>query len=387
MKRLLSLSILATIILSACGPSTYHTENQSPLVDEVLEESLDLGTEFLIHNQTSEGNFNYEYDFLEGTLSEDDNAVRQAGALWGLTLINKYSPSTELEDAILHGLDFFADNTHEYEGKHFLVYPNATGGKTGAVALVSLALMDFLSTADNIPDEEKYELMLEQYLEHLISLRREVGLFNGTYNVDTGEAYISNSPYADGEALLAMTRAAKHYGYGEWKDEILDSADYMYKKHVEEALEEDPDSDTTKGFFQWGIMSFYEIYDSSWGEKKYAEWSIDLAHWMIDVHRTLDRTRNTAYAYEGIIHAYELARLTKDRDAMDKFREVIDEGLYKLITWQVGHFIQNEYLSRHFTEDPLAVGGVLNASDEPFLRVDVTQHQMHAVVLALRFLQ
>jgi hypothetical protein len=29
-----------------------------------------------------------------------------------------------------------------------------------------------------------------------------------------------------------------------------------------------------------------------------------LADWMIDVHRTLIRNKNTGYAYEGIIHAY-----------------------------------------------------------------------------------
>ena len=54
---------------------------------------------------------------------------------------------------------------------------------------------------------------------------------------------------------------------------------------------------------------------------------------MIDVHRTLERTRNTAYAYEGIIHAYEISRICEDEFHIDKFKCTIDEGLYKLLGW------------------------------------------------------
>ena len=106
---------------------------------------------------------------------------------------------------------------------------------------------------------------------------------------------------------------------------------------------------------------------------------------MIDVHKTLERTRNTAYAYEGIIHAYELARVTGDKNHTEKFASVIDEGLYKLTSWQVGGPIQNEYLQNHTTSDTLAIGGIMNHKEEPPLRIDVTQHQMHAVILARRY--
>jgi hypothetical protein len=45
---------------------------------------------------------------------------------------------------------------------------------------------------------------------------------------------------------------------------------------------------------------------------------------------------------------------------------------------------ENPYLAAHPTDDPLAVGGVMNAASEPPLRIDVAQHQMHAVILALQ---
>ena len=37
----------------------------------------------------------------------------------------------------------------------------------------------------------------------------------------------------------------------------------------------------------------------------------------------------------------------------------------------------------HPTTETIAVGGVMNAKNEPALRIDTTQHQMHAVVMAM----
>ena len=148
-----------------------------------------------------------------------------------------------------------------------------------------------------------------------------------------------------------------------------------------------PDSDLTRGFYQWGSMAFYEIYTTDWrGVEQYANRTIDLAYWMIDVHRTLERRKNTAYAYEGLITAWELARLTNNHQARNKIGQVINKGLYKLISWQIGGPIPNKYLHKHNTSNPKAIGGVMNSKSNPKLRIDVTQHQMHALILARRFI-
>ncbi len=113
--------------------------------------------------------------------------------------------------------------------------------------------------------------------------------------------------------------------------------------------------------------------------------TLTLGWWMIHVHRTLERRRNTAYAYEGLIQAYRVAAERDDRAAIDELGDVIDAGLTKLTSWQVGGPLayRNEFLAAHATDDPLAVGGVMNHRREAPLRIDVTQHQMHAVILAL----
>jgi len=184
-----------------------------------------------------------------------------------------------------------------------------------------------------------------------------------------------------------LVKAAKYAGYQDLKDQILESAEAMYKNYVFDALKVDHDSNATKGFYQWSSMAFYEIYTSGWeGVEKYAEYAIDLAYWMIDVHDTLRRRRNTGYAYEGLASAWELARLTHNRAAMKKIGAVIDMALIKLISWQVEGPIPNDYLRANRTRDAKAIGGVLNSRQRPFLRIDVTQHQSHAIILARRYI-
>jgi hypothetical protein len=77
---------------------------------------------------------------------------------------------------------------------------------------------------------------------------------------------------------------------------------------------------------------------------------------------------------------------------------IIDRSFYKLTSWQIGGPLveANPFLVENKTDDPVALGGIMNSAkaypDKPpekgdtrhELRIDVTQHQMHAVTLALR---
>ena len=391
MKKLISLILLSAVTLSACSEpvSTY----QNKLTKENLEESLSLGTAFLLAHQKTAGNFNYSYDFVSGTLSEDDNQVRQAGALWGLTLLYAHEPSPELEAAILKGFNF-------YEDAAIPSYPGDEQGSTESLALLCLSLLEFLSV-DTAPNRESYEELLTIWLGALVKLQNNDKEFYGKYDYETGEGKNNSSPYSDGEALLTFSKAANHFekegdsvlakNYFTFANEALDS---MWQDHVVDAQEENLDSDETKGFYQWSIMSLYELdkYQRSQGDvdTQYVDKAVELAYWMIDVHAVLDRTRNTAYAFEGLISAYKLAKLyNEDGDynsELDKLYETIDTGLAALTSWQVGHSLQNKFIETNAEGDALAQGGITNAADEGDLRIDVTQHQMHVVIMALEWI-
>ena len=354
----------------------------------ILDSSLDNGIDFLIANQKPEGNFNYEYDFINQKQSNNDNEVRQAGALWSIGFLYRQRPSKNLLETFVKGFDFFKDHTVTSDNEtQWIMYPSESSyGRTGTIALVCLSLIDFLRSDELSNDSltSELHLHLDRYLNFLLTLRMKNGLFHQNYYHHNGSGFGDSSPYFDGEILLAMCKAYNYMDRTDLKEAIIETAELCHKNYVIEALQRDKDSSTTKGFFQWGIMSFYEMLQTEWeGLDEYPSIIIDLADWMIDVHRTLDRTRNTAYAYEGIIHAYVTAQQVNDRFHELKFKQVIDEGLYKLTSWQVGGPIPNEYLKNNPTTDPIALGGIMNHKEEPYLRIDVTQHQMHAVILAL----
>ncbi|MCC6352289.1 MAG: hypothetical protein IT577_00305 [Verrucomicrobiae bacterium] len=377
--------VLAVVATGAISIARGGVADPPRIPADVLDRAIALNLEFMLNNQKEAGNFTYEYDFVRRREIGGDSSVRQAGALWGLSLIHLRGPSDRTAAAIRRGMAFFERAGVVRDGRRLIRYPGEDEVKTGCIALAALALIDF-SRSGAAPAEE-CRMQLGQYLEFLVSLRGPDGLFHGTARPGDGLGDGGPSPYSDGEALLALVKAAKYLGMTRYRDMALASAEAMHAEHVVAALKRDPDSDQTKGFYQWGSMAFYELATSGWADvDRCASRVIDLAHWMIDVHRTLERARNTGYAYEGIAHAWELARLAGDRVAMAKFESVIQRGLGRLLSWQVGGPLQNGYLRFHPTQDTRAVGGVMNGAADPVLRIDVTQHQAHATILVRDFL-
>jgi UDP-N-acetylmuramoyl-tripeptide--D-alanyl-D-alanine ligase len=389
----LAVGVLGFITLALLSFSC-DFDRPEPLNRAILDRSLELGTQFLLNHQKPEGNFTYIYDWVKKTYDPGDSQVRQAGAMWGLATIYNDSPNPEVGAAIEKAMDFFAQNSKlTHDGRRYVTYPGAEVGSLGAVALCALAHIDYLRTAKSQITEEKfqnYRQLLDEYLEFLIKARMQTeptaGLWHRGYSVTSGHPHGKSSPYFDGESLLALIKAAKYMGREDLQSIIIPSADAGYHHNIQEALQEDPDSSITKGYYQWGSMSFFEIATSGWSNtEKYADYVIDLANWMIDVHKTLKRTRNTAYAYEGIIYAYQLAVQRNDTQHIKKFAHVIESGLTKLTSWQVGGPLMNEFIRSQPTDDPLAIGGIQNHRRESPLRIDVAQHQMHAVILARRY--
>ena len=369
-------------------------DRPEPIDRTILDRSLELGTQFMLNHQKPEGNFTYIYDWVKKTYVSGDSQVRQAGAAWGLATIYNDTPNPEVGAAVEKAMDFFAQNSKlTPDGYRYVTYPGAEVGRVGTVALCALAHIDYLRAARSQITEEKfqhYRQLLEEYLGFLISARIQMapqaGLWHKSYSIFSGYPYGKASPYFDGESLLALIKAAKYMGREDLQPIIIASADAGYRHNIQEALQEDPDSSITKGYYQWGSMVFFEIATSSWHDtEKYGDYVIDLANWMIDVHKTLKRRRNTAYAYEGIIHAYQLAVQRNDTKHIEKFAHVIDAGLTKLTSWQVGSPTMNKFIRSRPTDNPLAMGGVQNHRRESPLRIDVVQHQMHAVILARRY--
>jgi len=370
-------------------------KRENKLTREILQESLNLGRQFLINNQKRAGNFNYQYDFVKKEMDKDDSQVRQAGTLWGLALMYQYEQDSKNRVALEKGLKFFFDHTQEGpgEGALLIAYPGDCRCKTGTVALVALSIIEYLRTERagkvKLADDYRQNLInkLNGYIEHLKFMHLENKHFSHSCSLLNRTKSWMSSPYFDGETMLCLVKAAKYLGYTDLIPLIEDSAIVMAKEYTIDQWRRDPDSKLTKGFFQWSCMAFWEYQDAGWkNAETFGDYVLSLAWWMLHTHHTLRRTRNTAYAYEGIIQAYRLAKTRNYQAALHDLACTIDRGLYKLTSWQVGDPLQsrNNFLSANPTNDPLAIGGIMNHKREAPLRIDVTQHQMHAVILALK---
>jgi len=387
---LLSLPLIQDQLALGSEPSLPDTIDLSTkLSSGILDRSLGLGLGYLVRAQKPEGNFVYAYDLEKRKGVEDDDDVRQAGALWGLAFLHREMGTAVTHKALEKGFEFYFKRSRTTSGgRRYVVYPNASKGKAGTVALLSLALIDFLKTEPPGKTWNRYRDELEQYINFLLSLRKSNGQFRAFYDPRTGKALDeTSSPYYDGEALLALVRAEKELGFSRLKVLILGSADAMYREYVIQPLRLDPHSHITKGFYQWGSMAYLELFTSGWqGVERFGRRTIRMAAWMVYSEHVLRRRRNTAYAFEGLISAWEVARLSGNEKALKRLSEVVDLGLYRLTEWQVGGPLGPVPGADPKVLDPFAQGGVMDGPQEPVLRIDTTQHQMHAALLARRYL-
>jgi UDP-N-acetylmuramoyl-tripeptide--D-alanyl-D-alanine ligase len=372
-----------------------HPNHQPILSRRTLEDSMRLGRRYLLNNQKAAGNFNYNYDFVERKMDGTDNQVRQAGALWGLSLLYQYEQDAQTGAALDLGLDFFLAHTCPGGADKALAiaYPDEFDCNSGTVALTCLAIIEYLRvgkaehTTLSKERRQKLEETLDGYIRHLESMRLENKHFSDSWSLTRKRRGLNWNPYCDGETLLCFIKAAKYLGRSRLVPLIEDTALDFAKCYSADQWKTNTDSDLTKGFFQWSCMAFWEYHDTEWKNARvFDDYVLAMGGWMLHVHRTLERSRNTAYAYEGIIPAYVVAKERGHGPALNDLGWTIDQGLTKLTSWQVGGPLweRNAFLMAHQTQDPLAIGGVMNAQDKAPLRIDVTQHQMHAVIMALR---
>lgn len=365
-----------------------------------LEKSIELGTHYMVTHSKPTGNFDYEYDWKAKHTSKDDSAPRQSGALWGLALLHQFAgydkASPELKNALKRGIAYFdVPSKTTASGARYPIYrgdgnvPTETKGGMGMAALVTLAIIDYVrSLPDSEANEkEKWTKRANEYVAFLAGSLRAEGTWPSDYAYDDGTGIGEHSPYSDGETLLALAEAMKYLGRDDLRPVLERAAVAGHKSNVEDPLAAEPDSATTKGYYQWSSMAYYELATSPLGTSKpaapYGDWLMALADWILDVHRVGDKPRNTGYAYEGITSAYAWAKAKSDPRA-EKFACAIHNGLANLMSWQVGH--PRATTLAQGLDDFKAIGGVQNHASEPGLRIDVVQHQMHATMLAEQYL-
>lgn len=367
-----------------------------------MTEALSLGTSFMLQSQQKSGRFSYEFNWKLGIDpseqgEESVSAVREAGATWALSFIGLEMHQSgddlppQLIAAIRKSLDFFERHSQTTEkGLRLVAYPGLENepGDTGTLAILALANIDYLRT--QLADEQEREHRLKFLKSLLLSLRSAItedGLVHRSYSLKDGSFSKPHTPYFDGETLLAMIKAAKYLGLTEFWPDVHRLANAGWKENVREGLKEGRDLPDMKSYYQWSSMAWYELLSSEHAEM-YNDFRLRLVNyglWMVQVHKVNEKNLNTGYAFEGLIPAFQVAREAGLKDAQDVLGCAIYEGMRHVTGMQLGHSLAAGLAAKAPALERTK-GGVQNSLTEPALRIDTTQHQMHAVIMMKRML-
>lgn len=357
-------------------------------IDEgALRLSVRLGAQHLCAQQKSDGLFRYEMDVVTGRENPDDNMIRQVGAFWATSLLLT-SRQARLDDATMAKVARTFDRMQTWIAARTKPLPGRPGAtwvdlggevQTGAAALIALGYLERVAAG-----ETRYAPALRGHLAYLAAARGPAGTFSDSWSPRRRRFGTRSNPYADGEALLALAKNRAVLG------------DHTYDALLEEAAPAlrdrwygSKETDDRKGFYQWGSMAFFWIARARpEAARPWQDVILKYADWMVLEHKTLSRTRNTSYAVEGLATAFAVARERGDRTRQKSLRYTILKTHARAISAQVGHPLSRgnafvQAIPRARRESERVRGGFLNGHAEPSLRIDVTQHAIHSILLTL----
>jgi len=152
----------------AAGTKLAAETCESPVDLDDLNLGIRLVSEFLVRSQQPSGNFRYEYDWLSQSENNDVSPVRQAGTLWGLSLLHVDDAKLGLMPNIRKGLQYFKKNSVEFPGGvRMMAYPGQKNQKIGSVALLALSHIEVLrrpEALESAAEKQELEAHLAGYL-------------------------------------------------------------------------------------------------------------------------------------------------------------------------------------------------------------------------------
>ena len=359
--------------------------NNQPLDTEELQSTISAAVSWFILDQESNGHFLYEYIPFLDRYSDDDNIVRQAGALYGLgemtirDVNNKYDVKETMESAI----SYFVENTREgeFNGQKFrCILKKETYCSLGAVSLAVIGIIDLVEKNPEL--EGKYSDLIEDYIAYILAMKLDGAGFRGSFYFGKKQNK-TESPFANGEAFLALVKYYERNPRDEVKVVIDESFDYFRYVYGEE---------WDRNFYLWGMAAIKILYQIDIDRRfEYFEFVRDYTDWRMEYYASRrNSTRNNCAYFEGVISAYSVLYPNISEERRAYYMEEIDYWLTRISGYQVEEgdlmrlqFNNNKGKKVKLTNPERAIGGFLTALQEPVLRIDFTQHCLNSYVQKL----
>lgn len=361
---------------------TYHLGAHEPLTDAELQKSIEDGVSWLMEAQEEGGHLAYEYVPYEDRYRKDDNIVRQAGALYelGEVLRRQETPDPELAEAIESLISYFEDLAREdtflkITFKCIVEDEESDRCKLGAS---SLALIGILSYVEVYPEkEDQYGDLIGNLVTHIINAKRIHGTFRESHYVGKNEQPSKESPFADGEAVLALVRYHNLHPSMTVRSIINSSIEELMKREYDTSL------------YLW-IMA--ALKDLEWLDQSHIDYAQDFTGWRVNRVLPHKHTVKNYCAYsEGLASALSVLKDEIDASKYDAWRTELDYwnihntrlqiSASDLFRFQSDDDGELELLT--IADMDLAEGGFLTSHEVLTQRIDFTQHCVSAALQTL----
>lgn len=344
----------------------------------IIERSI----HWLVNAQEPNGHFNYEYLPYEDIYSDDDNIVRQAGALYALGEVAKRDTRNNheqlLRPAISRSIAYFESisKAATYNGRVFRAVCTNPAKRKYKLGATSLVLCGILATTERYPDfAETYSDLIKDYKEFIVAMKKdEAGFIAGfkLYRKAQKPQNPKESSYSNGEALLALTRYhrfAKTHALPEQDkaSERITKDMFSYIDSIAVPFD--------SSLYLWAMAAIKDLttYDAEQGST-HLDYMNRYTHWRIkSVQNKKTSKHNFASAVEGMASAYFLLQ------SAPGYKETAQKIASEIDFW-LAHTAQMQLVA---DDNPKADGGFLTGLSEPTQRIDFTQHALMAYIQKL----
>jgi AMMECR1 domain-containing protein len=349
----------------------------SAVTADGLDQTIERIADYMAYRQLKSGLFRYEYRPSRDVYDDQDNLVRQAGAVASMAIHASWSGKSASRAAADMGIRAFTHwlaDVPSIDGAAFIATPDGEH-KLGVTALTGVALARH-------PDPSAYATSRRKLVKGMLWLQRPSGMFITAF---PPAERLSGQEYYPGEALLAM---AMDYEL-EPSAEVLEAFDRAIA-YYRATFRGEP----APPLMPWQVQA-YAIMAEHTKRRDYVDYVFELCDWLAEKQLVegmcewpemwggiaayqADRAGVSTAAYlEGFADGLKLARRVGDQSRAERYERVVRAAARFVMQLQIRP--EEAYYIRSPRD---AVWGIRTSPSLNLLRIDHDQHALVGLIKA-----
>lgn len=346
-----------------------------------MDDAIAVLADYMAYRQLDTGLFTYQYEPGKDRYSDEQNLVRQVGAVVAMSHHATYSRSQASLAAADAGITYHLQGLVDIPSIQEAAFIATGDGrhKLGVTALLCLAMAQH-------PDEQQYTALRTKLVNGMLWLQSPSGMFATAF---PPAVRIDSQDYFPGEALLALATDYAHKPSARVLD-AFHRAITFYRDYFR--------GRPSPAFVPWQVQA-YTTMALQTKRTDYAQYVFELTDWLADMQLTPascawpemwggiasyapGRAGVATAAYlEGFADALKLARSVGDTERAARYEKVVRQAARFVIQLQV------RPEEAYFVRSPQdAVGGIRTSPSLNLLRIDHCQHALVGLMKARQVL-